>query len=343
MARPNPLATVFAACIFGAAIGHAAAAAPPLSDTMSPQAHAMMERLFGRQNAALQPPAGPRDWDAANRAAGAFMAKLTAPTLQHLSPTVTTVSLGGVQVLKVVPHNFTGATPILIYLHGGAYTLFSARDTLAGAAEMADAAALAVYSVDYTLAPHGNWRTVSDQVIAVYGALLKQGHSPDSIGIFGDSAGGGLTAGAVLKLRDAGIKMPGALVLLSPWSDITAAGDTQTTLAAADPMLREADLRPSADAYADPRNQKNPTVSPVYGNYAPGFPPTLIQGGTREILLSGFVRQYRAIVDAGGTAQLDLYEGMPHVFQDVLYGTPEATTAYRMAARFWHDHLAPAR
>lgn len=69
----------------------------------------------------------------------------------------------------------------------------------------------------------------------------------------------------------------------------------------------------AAGAYADPKYQKHPHVSPVYGDYSKGFPPALIQGGTRELFLSHFVRQYRAIVDAGGQAVLDLCDGMPHV------------------------------
>jgi acetyl esterase/lipase len=157
--------------------------------------------------------------------------------------------------------------------------------------------------------------------------------------MFGDSAGGGLVAGSVLLLRDQGTKLPGAIVLLSPWSDVTGTGDTYSTLAAADPMLSAVDLQANADAYADPSDQKDPYVSPVYGNYAKGFPPTLIQGGTREIFLSNFVRQYHAIADAGGQAVLDLYEGMPHVFQFIMADAPESRRAMEKAAAFWHDHL----
>jgi acetyl esterase/lipase len=317
----------------------AAAAAPPLPSTISPQARAVLEQLGSQRPPDLRTPSGAIDWDARHRAGEAWVSKLGAPVLQRLRPTVSDLTLGGVPVVKLVPRGVAPGPELLIYVHGGGYTMFSAHSTLAGAAEMADAAGLPVYSVDYTVAPRGTWHTAPDQVIAVYRALLQQGHAPHAIGLFGDSAGGGLVAGAVLKLRDEGIKMPGALILMSPWSDITPTGDTYATLAAADPLLTEYSLKPGADAYAAPADQKNPIVSPVYGNYAGGFPPTLIQGGTREIFLSNFVRQYRAIVDAGGFAQLDLYEGMPHVFQTVLYGAPESAAAFRVAAQFWRDHL----
>jgi acetyl esterase/lipase len=117
-------------------------------------------------------------------------------------------------------------------------------------------------------------------------------------------------------MRDKGLGMPAAVVLWSPWADITDRGDSAITMKPFDPYyVYEKHLKSSADTYADPKDQKHPYVSPVYGDYSKGFPPTLIQGGTRELFLSHFVRLYRAIDGAGGVAVLDLYEGMPHVFQ----------------------------
>jgi acetyl esterase/lipase len=98
-------------------------------------------------------------------------------------------------------------------------------------------------------------------------------------------------------------------------------------------------LGPSAAAYADPKDQKNPYVSPVYGDFSRGFPPTLIQGGTREIFLSGFVRLYQAIDAAGRTVKLDLYEAMPHVFQNKAPASPESRQALGKMADFLKQHL----
>ena len=136
--------------------------------------------------------------------------------------------------------------------------------------------------------------------------------------------------------------MPAALGLLSPWSDITDEGDSYTTLKDAEPTYSyDLHLKPCADAYADPADQKHPYVSPVYGSYGPDFPPTIIQGGTREIFLSNCVRQYQVIDQAGGTAVLDLYEAMPHVFQAVMahVGAPESEVAIDKLVRFFDRHL----
>jgi acetyl esterase/lipase len=126
---------------------------------------------------------------------------------------------------------------------------------------------------------------------------------------------------------------------MSPWSDITATGDSYLTLTGADPTLDVEILSWSADAYADPKDQKAPYVSPVYGDYAKAFPPTLIQGGTREIFLSNVVRLYQAIRSGGHEAVLDLYEGMPHVFQALTPNSPETRTAIARAAEFFKLHL----
>jgi acetyl esterase/lipase len=86
-------------------------------------------------------------------------------------------------------------------------------------------------------------------------------------------------------------------------------------------------LKNMANAYANPSDQENPYVSPVYGNFSKGFPPTLIQGGTKEILLSDFVRFYQAIDQAWIPVKMDIYEGIPHDFQFALLGTPESKLA----------------
>ena len=229
---------------------------------------------------------------------------------------------------------------MLIYTHGGAYTFFSARSSLGSAALVATHTGLRVISVDYTNPPRARWQEVTDQVVHVFRALTAQGFPMKNFAIYGDSAGGGLAAGAVLKLRDAGLGMPGAVVLWSPWADITETGDTYVTLKAAEPnYLYEKVLGPSADAYADREDQKHPYVSPVYGDFRKGFPPTLIQGGTREIFLSNFVRLYQALDTAGQSVTLDIYEGMPHVFQVKAPQSPEAVTALRKMDAFLKQQL----
>jgi epsilon-lactone hydrolase len=112
-----------------------------------------------------------------------------------------------------------------------------------------------------------------------------QGYSPNNMAMFGDSAGGGITLGSVLKMRDTGIGMPAAVVVFSPNTDLTLNGDTLFTLKDADSILNATATKNMVAAYADPAGQRIPYASPIYANFSKGFPPTLIQAGTKEILL----------------------------------------------------------
>ena len=311
--------------------------------TVSPQAKEALDQVYGflRQIAQIpqDTPVTQEDWDRRNAQANAVIGPMVKANAGALKVSVQEDVIGGVPVLRIRPPGYQPRDRTLIYAHGGGYVLFSARTSLTVPALMAVASGDEVISVDYKLAPRGNWRTATDQVIAVYRAVLV-GRQSDQVGLLGDSAGGGLVAGSVLKMRDQQMSLPGALYLLSPWADITDAGDTNITLAAADPSLDAQSLQRGADAYAARADQKNPYVSPIYGDYAKPFPPTLIQGGTREIFVSHFVRQYQAIRSGGHEAVLDLYEGMPHVFQALAPTIPETLISMKRAAAFFDTHLA---
>jgi acetyl esterase/lipase len=90
--------------------------------------------------------------------------------------------------------------------------------------------------------------------------------------------------------------------------------------------------------HADPADQTNPCVSVVYGNFSKGYPPTLIQRGTREIILSDFVRLYQALDQADIPVKIYIYEGMPHVLQ-YLYKTPESKIALSKMNEFLRTYL----
>lgn len=164
--------------------------------------------------------------------------------------------------------------------------------------------------------------------------------APRKSGDLRQLSGGGLAAAVVLKMRDQGLGMAAAAVLVSAWLDVTPSGDTETTLHDADPnQLYEKHGKHAAAAFADPRDQKDPYASPVYGDFSKGFPPTLIQGGLKETLLSDFVRLYQALDAAGAPVKLDLYEGMIHNFQDRIPDAPKSILARKKMRDFLVQHL----
>jgi acetyl esterase/lipase len=318
----------------------------PVPDTVSAEARKYLESLPDPATLPAWPAADDRaGWKRAWEAGEAASEPNVQATLKRYGPTVEERKVGGVPVLDIKPKGWKDDRRVLVHLHGGAYTLYSAHSRLPSSVPAATATGLRVISVDYTVAPVGKWREVTDEILAVLDGLRKEGHPLKNIAIYGESAGGALATGSVLKMRDGGLGMPAAVVLWSPWADITNSGDSAVTLRDFDPYyVYEKHLKRAADAYADPKDQKHPYVSPVYGDYAKGFPPTLIQGGTREIFLSHFVRQYRAIDAAGGTAVLDLYDGMPHVFQmrPELADAPETRAALKKMAAFLKMHCTTA-
>ena len=130
----------------------------------------------------------------------------------------------------------------------------------------------------------------------------------------------------LLALRDAGVAMPAAAILLSPFLDATGAGESMLTRAAQDPWFRAQDLHIVADYYCAPEQQREPLVSPVFAEMT-GLPPLLVQVGDDEILLSDAERLHEKVTAAGGEIRLSVWPEMWHVFQMFVGKMPEAGKA----------------
>ncbi len=280
-----------------------------------------------------------KSWEEMNKQISAMSSIQSQSLVESFEPNITYTKLGNVPVVDIKPKNWMDNGKVLVYVHGGGYTLLGANSTLNNSIPMANATGLRVISVDYSLAPSSKWNEITSEVVSVIKALKEKGISLENIAIYGDSAGGGLVASSVLKMRDEGIGVPAAIALWSPWTDVSGAGDTYSTLKHADPFIPDSMLRSMGGAYANISDQKNPYVSPIYGNFSTGFSPTLIQVGTKEILLSDSVRLYQALDQANIPVKLDVYEGMPHVFQTTLYKTPESSLAILKTSEFLKEYL----
>jgi epsilon-lactone hydrolase len=282
-------------------------------------------------------------WNSLNQQTSSMAIQLSQPIVDNYRSNITATNFGGINVLDIKPKDWKENGKVLVYVHGGGYTLLSANSTLGNAVTVANSTGLRVISIDYSLAPFSKWNQTTYEVVSVMKALMDKGYSLDDIALYGDSAGGGLAAGSVIRMRDEGLGIPAALALWSPLTDVTGTGDTHFTLKNADPFLSGMMLKNMAnmaDAYAESSDQKNPYVSPVYGNFSKGFPSTLIQGGTKEVLLSDFVRLYQVLDQGGIPVKLDLYEAMPHGFQTFFfYNTTESNMAISKTSDFLREHL----
>lgn len=299
----------------------------------------MILRVVGAALSAMPeqtPPETLEAFDAAAARAAAWAEQIGAAPLARLAPTLARWDAGGVPVLTVTPQDHDPEAASLVYVHGGGFVSGSAQSSRLTASLAAASTGRVVHSIDYTLVPRADHRRILDEVVIAWTEIVSR---EDRVpGLLGDSAGGGIAAAATLMLRDRGVQMPHALVLLSPVLDLAGEGDTNRTLAEVD-YLDRAMLEPALRGYADPADWRDPLVSPVHGDFAPGYPPTLLHVGTREMLLSDSVRFHRALRAAGRTSRLEPFEGMPHVFQPLLAETPEGVAAWGDMAAFWREHL----
>ena len=221
-----------------------------------------------------------------------------------------------------------GADRVIVHLHGGAFVLGSPTASAALAVGVAQRTGLPVVSVDYRLAPENRCPAATDDIVSVCRSLAAERRV---IAIYGESAGANLSLTAAIALRDAGAELPDRLGLLSPWVDLSCSGDTYRTLASADPVLGPLDPPLFAAAYAG-RTAASPEASPLFADLV-GLPPSLIQVGSREILLSDSCRLEAALRGAGVDVELTVWDGLWHGWQ-LRHHVPEANQALDRLASF---------
>lgn len=208
-----------------------------------------------------------------------------------------------------------GADPsrAILFLHGGAFaagSTVSHRQLVIEAGRQAGARTLAL---GYRLAPEHPFPAALDDALAGYRFLLAQGVKPRRIAVAGDSAGGGLTMGLLISLRDAGEELPGCAWCISPWVDLENRGETMTTKAAEDPMIQKPYLDDLAAAYLHGADPRSPLASPLHTQLA-GLPPLLIQVGSAETLLDDAVRLAGRAGAADVRVTLEVWPEMIHVW-----------------------------
>ncbi len=215
---------------------------------------------------------------------------------------------------------------VFLFLHGGAYALGSCDSHRGLVTRIAEAACVDTVLPEYRLAPEHPFPAGLDDAVAAYRALIARGYAAEDIVIGGDSAGGGLTVAAMLQLRHQGIALPRAAVLLSPFLDMTASGESMTTRAKQDPWFDPAHLEIVVGHYCPGEDLANPLLSPVFANVA-GLPQMLIHVGDDEILLSDATRFADKLEAAGIPVELEVFPGMWHVFQLFVGKMPESGAA----------------
>jgi acetyl esterase/lipase len=227
----------------------------------------------------------------------------------------------------------------VLYLHGGGFRIGSVASHRDLIAQIAVASGCRVLAINYRLAPEHRFPAALDDVLAVHAWLLQQGLEPANIAFAGDSAGGNLALAAMLALREGKRPLPVAAALMSPWTDLAATGASYANRAEADPIHQRPMILALARNYLGGQGDPcDPLVSPLYADLT-GLPPLLIQVGDRETVLDDSVMLADKARAAGVSVDLQVWDGMIHVFQMFGAELAEAHRAISDIARFLDRHL----
>jgi acetyl esterase/lipase len=223
--------------------------------------------------------------------------------------------------------------PVVLYLHGGAFMVGSSASHAALTAAIAQAAGMAVFSLDYALAPEQPFPAALNDVMAALCALEAAGWPAGRVAIAGDSAGGNLALAAAHVCRQYALPMPGALVSISGYLDLTNSAATIATHAARDPFVAVPTMPGTAAAYAGGADVADPRVSPLWGAFE-GFPPLLLMTGSEEVLLDDSARCAARAAAASVDVAFESWAGMIHAWPFFLGTIDEAAAAASRVGAF---------
>ncbi len=310
----------------------------PIPDDVSAALQRVIAAPYGGFD---EKPKTPEAWkalvEAANKTAAVNLEKL----VEIFDVKVEPATVGGVKAFWITPKEVPEQhrDRLVIALHGGGYVFFPGLPGAGEGVMMAGFGGFKVLAVDYRMPPDFPFPAAVDDAVAVWKEVVKT-TKPQNIALVGSSAGGGLVLATVLRLKDEGLPLPGAVAAGTPWSDLAKIGDSYFANAWLDNVLvsYEPMLEGMARLYAGGENLRNPYLSPIYGDFT-GFPPTILTTGTRDLFLSNTVRAHRALKRAGAVADLEVYEGESHAQFLAGPGVPESKEAFADIAAFFDRHL----
>jgi acetyl esterase/lipase len=225
---------------------------------------------------------------------------------------------------------------VILYFHGGGFCLRTPVVHGQMLARLCAGSGAIGLMPDYRLAPEHPFPAAYEDGLQTYRWLLDQGYNPQKLVIAGDSAGGALTMGTLLQIRDLELPVPACAVLFS--AGLGALHKTGLLEGAKEgPLLSKQSMEVFGKAIGADKHPDHPLRLLIDRDFA-GLPPLLFQAGGDEILLQESIDGAARADAAGVEVQLEVFEGMMHVFQ--IFGwLPEARTALAQAARFIRGHL----
>jgi acetyl esterase/lipase len=255
------------------------------------------------------------------------------------SVTACPVIAGG--VASLVYGEQSGTAPTMMYVHGGGYLVGSAFGSRPLAGALAVEAQRAVLVPDYRLAPEHPYPAAVDDVTAAYAWMANRGCPPGRLAIIADSSGAGLVMSLLQRLKTAGERMPGRVVLLSPWVDLECRFLEDATDADPQALVVRDQVDMCVPTYLNGHPVNDPAVNPLYADLT-GLPPMLVQVGTGDFVLRDARQLVARARRYGVDASLELYPVNTHVFHLFWSFLPEAAKAIKLAGAFINAPLHTA-
>ena len=287
----------------------------------------MMRALKAIHSATLPESMAPEDLER-QRVAQQLLGRLAAPMLGMKWEPFT---LEGMNAAWVRPERGHDRRRAVLYCHGGGYTTGNLGYSRPLAAKLSSVTGWEVLAFEYRLAPEHPFPAAADDAMKAWDYLMYQGYGARDIVVAGDSAGGNMALVLCHRLKAMGRRLPARLILMSPWTDMTASGRSYTERAALDPTISMEYIKAVRAAYAREHDLSDPLLSPLFGDFT-GFPPTLIQAGSNELLLSDSIRLRDRMNAAQVPCRLEVWNEMWHVFQ--MFPTRKANLAMESIGRF---------
>jgi len=239
------------------------------------------------------------------------------------------------------------ARPMLLYVHGGGFTVGQSEDTAYIASRIVAENGMVALGVNYRLAPEWPFPAGLDDCTAVLRWMREQGSTiggdPSWVAVAGDSSGGNFAAALPLKAGMEGIAPPDAVIPLCPITDFHF--EDYASFERLGPLgivYDTAFIGFIRGAYAVHRkNWSHPHVSPIRGDLR-GYPPALIISGTADPLIDDN-RAFAWKLREHGNAQVEhlVSEGMPHGYYFFPGLFKEGDEAFAAIAHFLRKFMPP--
>jgi acetyl esterase len=234
--------------------------------------------------------------------------------------------------------------PVVVYFHGGGWTI-GCHDTVEPQCRyMANAARAIFVSVEYRLSPEHKFPAAFDDcqwaVRWVHEHAEEIGADSTRIAVAGDSAGGNLTAVTAQQLRDSGPALS-AQVLICPITNLIF--DTPSYLENADgPILTRRMQERWVENYLDDETLRHdPRVSPLQANDFTGLPPATVITASHDPLRDEGIAYADRLAQAGVPVRQRNWQGYPHLFASMGGYVDAAYEALDFAAAGLRDAFEP--